>query len=126
MADWLASNTDNGDFGDRATLDPSEDEGGDEAAFSRLLAQWNNQRAFISSITEMSMCAAYQNIIGMGPSAVPLILKQLRSEGDQPDQWFWALRAITQANPVPPSERGNFRLMARRWLEWGRANRYVE
>lgn len=33
----------------------------------------------------------------MGEAAVPLILRDLEH---QPDHWFWALREITQANPV--------------------------
>jgi hypothetical protein len=33
----------------------------------------------------MAMLPPYQQIIGMGPPAVPLILEELRRE---PDQWF--------------------------------------
>ena len=40
----------------------------------------------------MAMLKPYQRIVGMGLS-VPLILEELRRE---PDQWFWALEAITE------------------------------
>ena len=60
----------------------------------------------------------------MGPRAIPLILKQLESEGDQPDMWFWALRTLTNADPVSEADRGNIVRMANAWLEWGR-QRYV-
>ena len=53
----------------------------------------------------------------MGWPAVPLILEELQRE---PDQWFWALEAITEENPVPPEARGNVRHMAQAWLEWGK------
>jgi len=43
----------------------------------------------------MAMCDAYQKIIGLGPDAVPLIIAQMQSEADEPDQWFWALQVLT-------------------------------
>jgi len=90
--------------------------------FQELVAQWQKERGARSSITAISMMPTYQRIIGMGEDAVPLILKQLRSEGDQPDQWFWALQAITGANPVDPEDRGDFPKMAQAWLKWGEEN----
>jgi hypothetical protein len=80
--------------------------------------KWKKQRGARSSITETVAMPAYQEIIGMGEKAIPLLLAQLRSEGDQPDQWFWALRAITGENPVKPEEQGNFRKMSQAWLKW--------
>jgi hypothetical protein len=86
--------------------------------FQSLVEQWRNERGARSSITETVMMPAYQKIIGMGMTALPLILAQLRSEGDEPDQWFWALKAITEANPVKPEDQGNFQKMAQAWLQW--------
>jgi hypothetical protein len=86
--------------------------------FQALATQWRNERGSRSSISETVMMPAYQKIIGMGRTAVPLIIAQLRSEGDEPDQWFWALRAITDENPVQPADQGNFQKMAQAWLEW--------
>ncbi|MEP7366244.1 MAG: hypothetical protein ABI972_23550, partial [Acidobacteriota bacterium] len=65
--------------------------------FELLATQWRNERGATSSITAMAMVDAYQKIIGMGPDAIPLIISQLRAEGDEPDQWFWALRVLTGA-----------------------------
>jgi len=65
----------------------------------------------------MAMLKPYQRIVGMGLSAVPLILEELRRE---PDQWFWALEAITEENPVPPEAAGKVREMARAWIDWGK------
>jgi hypothetical protein len=79
----------------------------------------------MSSITEMSILPAYQKIIGMGEDAVPLILAELKSEGDDPDQWFWALIAITEENPVKPEDQGNFRKMAQAWFQWAEAEGYA-
>lgn len=61
---------------------------------------------------------SYQKIIAMGEKALPFILSDLRDNPDQPDQWFWALRVITEQNPVSDAHRGNFPAMVRDWLQW--------
>jgi hypothetical protein len=93
--------------------------------FERLLEAGRVERGAISSITEMSMCPAYQHIIGMGETAVPLIFGRLAEEGDDPDQWFWALKSITEADPVPEEDRGDFLAMSRAWLQWGSEHGYA-
>jgi hypothetical protein len=86
--------------------------------FQRLSAQWQKERGISSSTTDIVLCPSYQQIIGMGDKALPLIFAQLRLEGNRPNQWFWALRSITGADPVPPEYRGRRRDMARIWLAW--------
>jgi hypothetical protein len=93
--------------------------------FQRLAKEWREERGAMSSITQMSALPAYQKIIGMGETAIPLILAQLRLEGDEPDQWFWALRALTEANPVSPRDQGNFQRMTQAWLRWGESAGYA-
>jgi hypothetical protein len=93
----------------------------DEMRFSYFAKQWLDESAVMSSTTEMVMTQSYQRILGMGEKAVPLILKRLEAEGDQPENWFWALRSITGQNPVAPELRGNRRAMAAAWLDWGRS-----
>jgi hypothetical protein len=90
----------------------------DAALFQTLVSQWHKERGATSSITQMAVCPSYQQIIGMGDKAVPLILRQIENEVDDPDHWFWALQAITRANPVPEDARGDMREMARVWLDW--------
>jgi hypothetical protein len=90
--------------------------------FQTLVAQWREQRGVLSSISEAAVCPAYQGIIGMGPIAVPFILAELSAEGDEPDQWFWALKALTGEDPVQEEDRGDFVAMAKSWLEWGKTN----
>ncbi len=86
--------------------------------FQQLVKQWKDERGSRSSITQAATLQPYQKIIGMGDDAVPLIISQLRSEGEKPDQWFWALKAITLHDPVKPEDRGNFRKMAQAWILW--------
>jgi hypothetical protein len=88
------------------------------AAFQNLVNVWKKERSAISSITEAAMIPSYLKIVGMGQDAVPLIMRQLKSEGDDPDQWFLALRLITGQNPVNADHQGDFLKMSKAWLEW--------
>jgi hypothetical protein len=104
-----------------ATQPPVED----WLKFKNLVSQWRRERGARSSITEVATCPAYQSIIGMGEVAVGFILAELELESGDPDQWFWALRAITGADPVSDEDRGNYRRMARSWLQWAQENGYA-
>jgi hypothetical protein len=83
--------------------------------FQELVRQWKEATLLLSSITDMAMHPAYQQIIGMGQAALPLLLEELRRE---PDHWFWALQAITGVNPVPAPDRGDLTRMTQAWLAW--------
>jgi len=89
--------------------------------FQSLVSQWKEDTQFMSSTTSMILNRAYQEIIGMGPSVIPFILRELAT---RPDHWFPALKALTGVDPVPSSERGKLREMANAWLEWARAQGY--
>lgn len=88
----------------------------DLARFQRLAQRWKLETAHVSNISKKAMHPAYQEIIGMGKSAIPLLVAELKRE---PDDWFWALHAISGANPVPQENRGNLRVMADAWIQWG-------
>lgn len=107
-----------------STVSQQRSDGELRAKFQRLVEQWHDERGVSSSLTECVLCSAYQSIIGMGQPAVSLLLDQLKSEGDDPDQWFWALCAITGCQPVPEEDLGNFVKMSQHWLDWGRHNGY--
>lgn len=62
------------------------------------------------------MNPAYQAIIGMGAEALPMILEDLRQNSGH---WFWALKAISNEDPVVPSDRGSVKKMKNAWLQWG-------
>ncbi|MXY35894.1 MAG: hypothetical protein F4Y54_03835 [Dehalococcoidia bacterium] len=86
--------------------------------FDALADEWAHETRFQSSSTEVAMHPAYQQIIGMGPEALPFILDRL---GRQTEHWFWALGAISGEDPVDPDEAGKVEAMASAWLRWGRA-----
>jgi hypothetical protein len=85
--------------------------------FAALSERWKTATALLSSTTAMVNHPAYQAIIGLGPLAVPLLLRDLERE---PVHWFEALQAITGENPVPREHWGNSRAMATDWLTWDR------
>lgn len=90
--------------------------------FERLCAEWRERSRYLSNTAQMAMLRPYQRIIGMGRPAVPLILAELRRE---PDQWFWALEAITGENPVPPDAAGQVQRTAEAWIDWGLDRGYL-
>lgn len=91
----------------------------EEWARFRLLAEkWRKERGITSSATKMAICPSYQRIIGMGERVVPLILRQMQDEGDDPDHWFWALEMITDADPIPVEAYGDTVRMAEAWFSW--------
>jgi hypothetical protein len=92
-----------------------------EQRFATLAAEWKAERGHSSPISKLCTHQAYQQIVGMGEKAVPLLLRELERE---PDHWFWALKAITGVNPVPQESRANIREMARHWVKWGHEQGY--
>lgn len=89
--------------------------------FSILKAEWEAGTALLSSITEIALHPAYQQIIGMGNVAIPLILAELERK---PGHWFWALKAVTGEDPILPEQRGRIKEMTEAWLRWGHRQGY--
>lgn len=86
------------------------------ARFHALANRWREETEFHSAISALYMHPAYQEIIGMGPDVLPLLLEDLAATRTD---WFWALRSISRENPVPAEERGKINRMTERWLTWG-------
>jgi len=93
-----------------------------ETRFRALADQWRWETGAVSSVSEMANHPAYQEIIGMGPAAIPLLLRELQERGDH---WFMALYAITGENPVPRQYAGRVPKMCEHWLDWGRGKGYI-
>jgi hypothetical protein len=89
--------------------------------FSLLATKWKNETGLLSNVTKKCTHPAYQQIIGMGCEVLPLILRDLRESNAD---WFWALTAITGANPISTEIAGNITRMTEAWLQWARAKGY--
>lgn len=90
--------------------------------FESLKNEWEEETLLLSSINDICMHPAYQQIIGMGRLAIPFIVRELTKN---PTHWFWALKSITGADPVPTNKRGKVREMAQIWLHWLIVNKNV-
>ena len=99
------------------------DQRANEQRFQRLASQWKSETVLHSKVSKRILHPAYQRIIGMGQSAIAFILRDLADNG--PDDWFWALTAITDENPVSQEMAGNMRAMTEEWLKWGRQAGYL-
>jgi hypothetical protein len=95
-----------------------------ERRFATLAQAWKAETELVSKVGRKIIHPAYQKIIGMGEPAIPLILRDLRDYG--PDDWFWALTAITDENPIRPDIAGNMVAMTEAWLAWGRKAGYLQ
>ena len=92
-----------------------------EEKFRRLAAAWHRETDYLSSMDEAESHPAYQEIIGLGPEVVPLLLRDL---AENHTHWFAALEALTGTRPVPASAAGNIPRMAEVWLRWAQDNGY--
>ena len=88
-----------------------------QTEFEQRATKWKRDTAHLSSPSMIAEHRAYQEIIGMGKEAIPLILRDLE-ETRAP--WFWALNSITGKSPVRPEDRGDVDTMTAAWLDWGR------
>lgn len=105
----------------RPTPTGGEASDGSRRRFHQLAGEWKQATLLISSGTEMLLHPAYQQIIGMGREAVPLLVAELRRD---PDHWFWALKSITGEDPVAEGDRGNLARMTEAWLRWAEQRGY--
>ena len=93
-----------------------------EARFHALADRWHEATDVLSSPSRITSHPAYLEIVGMGATAIPLILRDLQQRGGA---WYPALRAITGASPVPRDVRGDVQRMTAAWLQWGRERQYI-
>jgi hypothetical protein len=101
-------------LGELAALPGPETAGVDEQ-FLELAGQWRRETINVSSVHQLVLHPAYQRIVALGRPVLPSLLVQLR---DQPDQWFYALTAITGEDPTQGAESFDEAVAA--WLAWGR------
>ncbi len=61
--------------------------------FHQLAKTWKSETELVSKVTKRILHPAYQKIIGMGESAVPLILKDLSERTKLTNSWALAKKA---------------------------------
>lgn len=88
--------------------------------FNQLKQEWIEETKILSSISEICMHPAYQQIIGMGKTVIPYIIQEMV---ENPNHWFWALKSITGVDPVPSDKRGKMEKMTNAWFKWWLENK---
>lgn len=107
--------------GCRVVIEPAKEEASLEERFRRLAAVWHRETAYLSSMSEASSHPAYQEIIRLGPDVIPLLLRDLEAHHNH---WFAALHALTGAEPISTSIRGDVPKMVEAWLCWAKEHGY--
>jgi hypothetical protein len=92
-----------------------------ESLFDSLVAVWLDETRYESSVERIVLHTAYQQIIGLGPMAIPLILRDL---ANRPNHWFWALTALSREDPA--SDLDSLQDARDAWLVWGRQHGYID
>ena len=95
-----------------------------ENKFTRLSNEWKRDTGHMSTGSRIAVHPSYLSIVAMGESAIPLILKDIKSE---PNHWFSALSAIAGEGPeIPAQYRGDMKRISEAWLEWGKSKHYIQ
>ncbi len=91
--------------------------------FESHARKWRQETAVLSSSSEKLLHPSYLRIIGLGSSVIPLILRELKSNGGH---WFAALEALTGESPDTSVEPGDIRGLSQAWLHWGEKRGYLK
>lgn len=95
-----------------------------ELKFRELESKWLSETRFLSFGRHEN--EHYQAIIGLGSEVIPLLLKDLKANSENPRDWFYALYELTGVNPCPPEIAGKFAKMVPYWLEYGKEMGYLD
>lgn len=98
----------------------SEMGAGLKETFEALRDKWVADTEFMSNVSQMIQHPAHLAIIGLGPDALPLLLEDLRDNGNE---WFWALRAVVRSDAADGLE--SFEDARQAWIEWGRQRHLI-
>ncbi|MBE0305268.1 hypothetical protein [Leptospira interrogans] len=83
--------------------------------FKAKKAEWLRDTRFISDSNKIFSNPSYQAILELGAAALPFIIQDMKNTNNH---WFFALKKITNQNPVKAEHIGNISLMKQDWLEW--------
>ena len=95
-----------------------------ERRFRDLATRWDELTLYRSNLGTLRNHPVYQDLIGLGESAIPLILGELGRKRSV--SWIMPLADITGEDPVPSGSAGHVAAMADAWLEWGRGRGFLE
>ena len=86
------------------------------AEYKKHKRKWKRDTQHLSDPAERYLHRSYVRIIGLGPSAIGLLLRDLQQEMND---WFFALEAMTGESPITAAMAGDVQQMADAWIAWG-------
>jgi len=94
----------------------------DAITFELLADRWKRETGRFSIVQQKILHPAYQEIIGMGERALPMLIREIQTA---PSHWFWALRAIARDNPA--QGKATIEEAVTAWTRWwsSRTKRYA-
>lgn len=92
-----------------------------EERFRELEARWNRDTAHLSSSTRIINHPAFAEIVALGPSVVPFMLRDLETK---PRLWVWALPKILGTSPENVKDSANIGELSKAWLQWAKEHGY--
>lgn len=93
-----------------------------EKEFNERADRWEKKTGFHSSPVIRFMHDDYQSIMAKGESIIPHILNRLKA---RPDDWFWALKHITNFDAAADAKANSFNSAIEAWLNWGVKKGYI-
>jgi ABC-type sugar transport system substrate-binding protein len=90
----------------------------------RLIAQWDDETAYLSSTTQIEAHPAYRAIIALGKPALPALFRAM--ERTRNGHLDGAVGAITGVQPVPAESAGRMHAIADIWVNWAKENGYLQ
>ena len=100
--------------------EPKSKEIHEEKLFRELSKRWSEATGFYSRVDRKVNHPLYREIIEIGPSVIPCLLRDMR---DNPGYWSDALVELTGEDPVP-DDAETLDAIAVAWVDWGRNHGY--
>lgn len=89
------------------------------------LQRYLEDTAHLSSVRDSREHPSYKKLKEAGETILPVLLRELKDK-ELGVGLFGLLCDITNANPVDAEHRGHIPSVRDDWLEWGRANGYID
>jgi hypothetical protein len=97
-----------------------------EDRFLELAKNWKKETAMFSVIRDKMIDSNYLEIIGLGRTFKEPILKLILKDLEKREEfWHYALKTISDVNPVPKGMVNNLSVVRECWLQWGRDQKLI-
>lgn len=97
-----------------------------EERFYALARNWKRGTAISSLGIDKITYPDYLTIIGLGITYKDQIIRLILEDLEKKEEyWHYALKSITNENPVPKGKVNNLRIVRQSWLEWGKQKQLI-